>query len=1339
MAQLAVAGGGAAVGAIAGSIIPGVGTVLGAQIGWAVGGIAGALLFPPKGQDTSGPRLGDLSVQTSGYGVPIPVVAARAKLAGNVIWMTDIEERRTTRRQGKGGGGAKTTEYSYFLSWGVGLCEWLIPPNGAGVLRIWLDNNLVYDTTGDSEVVAIPGLTWRFYEGSETQFPDPLIEATVGSTNAPAHRGLAYIVFEDVPLDRFGNRMPQVTVELASEITRTFPEVVGIAPASPLWPSQPSTKHYNGILTSNVAVDYARGRIYEGRTRTSGTVGTPADEMIRVYDLVTMETVGEYQYDRVVAPLLGLGAVASNNGLACALLHVGVDGFLYAAGGDSTHVPIVKINPDRMAAVDFFGTSLAGAGTTFGGSSGAYLTVPIQLASFQVPRLGGVPRTFLAGVGNLGGCTIIDADFMEYVWGDTSIAIDPVPFAGVGALSNEHWIKLVPGAVTTSGTDVWVISASLTAVAPEIFISKMRVASGAADLGLGAAMGLRRFDYTAIDVVAEVDASATRAYVLGAFFDPGDETLVITIAGSGIRGSYGRISTFKWASGGPVVWALVNHAGGTFDDARGDAGRLLSGIWGRGGDLVLQPGTGDPVVNAVGAGWAHTLSWLDEQQGVVGWTGTRVLTKRFLTRAAPTNLTVSDVVQALCERAGLLVSDIDTSALSDALRGYTLARPMSARDAMTPLLAFTNCDAVEQDDVLLFRKRGGATVAAIPYTDLVRENPDASVIEEQRAQDVDLPREVTVRFADIERGWEQNAQSWRRPLNPTATMTSRGAAAIDLPMPITVSEGKTVARRQCIAVWRERTRLSFGVGPKFARLVPTDPITVATRDGATIRCRVLAVQLGANWSTRIEAVTEDAAVYGLTAVGDGGSDWNEPQMPSPYYARLDLPNLALAEDGDDLAQAGLREYAFVCAYDGTRFRGIRVVRSPDASAWEDIDVVTTPCTWGSVVSTPPAPPSPWTWDEVNSIRVSLSDGDLDSATEGEVLNGANRAALISNTGAAEIIQFRTATLESDGTYTLTGLLRGRRGTEDQILARRAGDGFILLDAARLPFSDALGSAAAPRFYRGITVYETVETARSTTTKSQRGRAEQPYAPCQITVSRDGPLNITLSWVRRTRVGGELLNGTGVVPLSEATEAYEVDIVNGPVPVGRTYSGNYTGGGATLFDDDPATFALILIASLPGLVEVEFAEPQLIGGYGMRANDSGESPTAWRFQIWDGAAWVTVDTRTSAAWTTGEVRAFTLSAAVTVSRVRLSVDASGTGTFGSLRTVSVFSALGSNDIASPSYAQTIARTISGLTTPTAVYSAANQTTDFGAARPFVLARIYQISGIVGRGIPAELIA
>jgi hypothetical protein len=1347
MAQLGVAGAGAVVGGAIGFFAGN--PVLGAQLGWAVGGVAGALLFPNKGPDQVGPRLNDLSVQTSGYGVPIAAVAGQAKLAGNIIWKKDIREQKTTRRQGKGGG-PRVTSYSYFGSWAVGLCEWLAPAPDPGVLRIWLDNKLVYDATGLSDTVAIPGLVWRFYPGDDAQFPDPLIEATVGATEAPAHRGLAYIVFDDVPLDRFGNRVPNVTVELVGQITRSFPQVASIPPAAPLFASSPSNRSYTGWPT-NVAIDYARGRIYEGRTRTAG-YSTPADELIRVYDLVTMQTLGEYPLSTVLAPVFPLGLAPAASNTSAGLMHLGVDGFLYITGGTSNRVPLFKIDPDAMLAVGVWG-DLPGPGFGFGGDD-LRLIQPMQIVSISVPRLNTTPRTFVVVQGAYSATQVIDADAMTYVWGANGVAIEPpiVPInLGIGPLT--YPVLLVPGRTRDDGgVEFWYLRGSEFSAPYRIDVTRFRIYSGAANLGGGAAMGIFRDDYTAIDVPVEVDALADYVLLQAAYWDVADDTLVITFAGDeGGVGNYSRFSTIKWAPGAGVVWAVVNHALPGAHDARGQMSRVLGGTWGLGGNLLLQTGSGDALVNGAGASF-KSLYWLDEQQAVVGFNaaggGTREIAKRYLSRVAPNALTVGVVVEALCLRAGLQVSDVNVAALTDSLRGYMLARPMSARDAITPLAAYAQADAVEQDDVILFRKRAGSTVAAIAYDDLVRENPDAGVIEEQRAQDADLPREVTVRYADIERGWEQGAQSWRRPASPTATMQSRGVSAIDLPMPLTATEAKTVARRFCIATWRERTRLTFSVGPRHARLVPTDAITVGLRDGATIRCRILSTQLGANWVTRVEAVTEDAATYALSATGDAGSDWDEPQMPLPYSTRLVVPDLALIEDGEDLGQRGLREYAFACAYGGQRFRGVTVIERGPGAPWDQLGVVTTPVEWGSLIATPTVPGTPWTWDETGSLRVRMTTGEPESATDLEVLNGANRAALVAADGSAEIVQWRTATQQADGTWTLTGLLRGRRGTEDRIASRRAGDLFLILDGTRLLYDAATGDATAVRQLKAVSIFDTPDTAPGLVVKARRGRAEQPYAVAAPAGTRDGSNNLTLTWVRRTRVGGELLDGMGVVPLSEAAEAYDVVIFAGagaalaPAPDASSFFfGNPAFGAAQAFKGTVTGNPFILDAAT-GWLRVSYAGALTIARYRITPRDDGftsQAPRDWTFQGWDGTGWVTLDTRASeTGWTAGVARAYDIPVASRgpYTQYRLNISANNGDTYTAVEGLEFFGGtVAGTDLARLS--ETVVRTIA-VTAPTAAYSAANQVTDFGASGGVFRVGIYQISGVVGRGILSEVI-
>ena len=126
-------------------------------------------------------------------------------MGGNVIWATDFREETKTSTQGggKGGGGGgkvKTTEYLYYASFAVALCEGPI----TGIGRIWADGKLL-DTAGN---------TWRWYPGDESQTADPFIAAKVGAPNTPAYRGTAYVVFEDLPLGNYGNRLPQLSFEV---------------------------------------------------------------------------------------------------------------------------------------------------------------------------------------------------------------------------------------------------------------------------------------------------------------------------------------------------------------------------------------------------------------------------------------------------------------------------------------------------------------------------------------------------------------------------------------------------------------------------------------------------------------------------------------------------------------------------------------------------------------------------------------------------------------------------------------------------------------------------------------------------------------------------------------------------------------------------------------------------------------------------------------------------------------------------------------------------------------------------------------------------------------------
>jgi hypothetical protein len=234
---------GQAIGYIGGAII---GSFFGyPMLGAAIGGMIGGALDPPKGPKIEGPRLNDLSVQTSTYGAQIPVIKGSVATFGNIFWVENNalkESKKTEEQGGKGGGGsAEYTTYSYSATFALGLC--LGPVDS--VRRIWCSGKLIYDSgdgtisgvlanniitsiwPGSDPIYAFPeaaaGGAIRIYTGTSTQEPDPRMQAALGVANTPAYRGLAYIVFEDFQLADFGNSLmgAQFKVEVVETASTT--------------------------------------------------------------------------------------------------------------------------------------------------------------------------------------------------------------------------------------------------------------------------------------------------------------------------------------------------------------------------------------------------------------------------------------------------------------------------------------------------------------------------------------------------------------------------------------------------------------------------------------------------------------------------------------------------------------------------------------------------------------------------------------------------------------------------------------------------------------------------------------------------------------------------------------------------------------------------------------------------------------------------------------------------------------------------------------------------------------------------------------------------------------
>lgn len=186
-----------------------IGSVVGGPLGGALGAIVGQSvdrrILAPKGR--RGPRLGDLTVQTSSYGSAIPKLFGTMRVAGTVIWASDLRESQETSGGGKGR--PRATTFSYSASFAVLLSGRQV----RAVRRIWADGKLLRGAAGDWKTET----GFRLHLGGEDQDVDPLITSAEGMGGAPAYRGLAYAVFEDLQLADFGNRIPSLTFEVEAD------------------------------------------------------------------------------------------------------------------------------------------------------------------------------------------------------------------------------------------------------------------------------------------------------------------------------------------------------------------------------------------------------------------------------------------------------------------------------------------------------------------------------------------------------------------------------------------------------------------------------------------------------------------------------------------------------------------------------------------------------------------------------------------------------------------------------------------------------------------------------------------------------------------------------------------------------------------------------------------------------------------------------------------------------------------------------------------------------------------------------------------------------------------
>ncbi len=1244
MATLLLSAAGQAVGAGIGGSILGVSA---ATIGQVAGAVAGAAIDQRiLGQGAKAVETGrarSLRLQTSTPGAPMPEVWGRMRVAGQIVWSSRFLETSRTTTQGSkatGGGGTTVREFAYSISLAIGLCAGPIERIG----RIWADGKRL-DATD---------LQMRLHRGDDEQLPDPKIEAVEGAGTVPAFRGLAYLVIEDLPLGPFGNRIPQLTVEVfrsvapapGPEAGTPLPALIQAVALSPgtgefaLETEEAAYLYAGGVRAlANVNTPEAKPDILvaldqlaaeipacgqvslvvswfgddlrcgrcrvEPKAEASDRGATPAPWSVAGLTPATARLVSRDAEDRPVfggtptdrsvvnaireMTARGLGVmlypfllmdIPEGNGLADPYGRAEQPPFPWRGRITLDAAPGQPGSADQTAAAEaevraFFGTARAadftvadGTVTYTGPEEWSWRRFALHMAALGAAA-GGVEAICIGT--ELRGLTTLRSGKTTY----PAVAEFVALAAEVRALLPDAQISYAAdwseyfGHQPNDGTGDRIFHLDPLWADPNIdFIgiddylplSDWRHEAGHLDRSVSPAIhslpylrsqveGGEHYDYyyasaadrdaqirTPIHDTAHGEHWVFRPKDLRAWWENAHHDRV-----DGVR----QPTPTAWVPGSKPIWLtetgcpavdLGANMPNLFYDPKSVESGLPPGSVGARDDEMQRR-----YLQAKLGYWADTAPGMIPPERVYVWTWDTRPFPDFPARETawadgPShqvghwitgrvgNGALADVVREICAGSGL--AEVDVSRVYGAVSGYMVEETGSARAALQPLLLTYGLDAHESGGAIVFTLRGQAEAVALDPGALVAGEDVFGAATRSRESAGTTPDTVRLSYVEAESDYRVGAAEARTPDGAEERVS---AQSFDLALPS--SRARAVCERWLAEAVAAQDRVAFALPPADLALEPGDVVALPGPHRAETY-RIERVAEGAERA--VEAVRIEAGAYLPVALPERRIETALTPPPGPIEAVvLDLP----------LAEGGGEDHAPHIAVSADPWPGgAAIYRSDDGEAWELAAETRLRAYMGALLEPLPAA-SATLWHRAE-VGVRLPTGSLSARARLAVLGGANALALEAAPGQWEILQAADATLTGPNEIRLGRLLRGRRGTEHLAAeAIPAGARLVVLDQAvmRLPLAlDARGLPLRLRIGpldRAVSdpTYREIEV-------TPEGVGLRPFAPAHLRARASGG-DLAITWVRRTRLGGDSWEGPEV-PLGEDAERYRLRIFSG---------------------------------------------------------------------------------------------------------------------------------------------------------------------------------------------------
>jgi len=555
-------------------------------------------------------------------------------------------------------------------------------------------------------------------------------------------------------------------------------------------------------------------------------------------------------------------------------------------------------------------------------------------------------------------------------------------------------------------------------------------------------------------------------------------------------------------------------------------------------DVVNNPGSeiyGGPMVdvaNCAAWGWdARPYPFFPERTGVwpdsASWRLGPWLTGRLGA------VSLAALVRHLCLRAGLPAERIDVSGLWGAVEGYVISALEAPRASIGILARHFGVDAVETEGLIRFVMRGRGAGAVLDPDTLVTTSAAAEALEKTRGQETELPQALKWQVARADEDYEAALVEARR-----ITVSASRIASERFPVAVPPEEAERRCRRALMEAWTGRESAMFRLPPSRLALDPADVVTLVEDDRRT---DLRLVSIGDAEARVIEAVRQDRTVYDLpSGMPRSAAPATTVVFGAPVALILDLPQLR-----EELGAHQPLAAAHAAPWPGE----MAVFRSPAEDGFTLLTSLTARARIGTLVDDLPAGPTS-RLDPGSALTVDLRAGTLESVTDLALFGGANALAVESAPGVWEVLQAGSAELVAPGRYRLTRLLRGQRGTEAAMgNPTQAGARVVVLDESLTPLPIAEADLGIPWNWRiGPASRPVTDETYSAQSFTPQGTGLRPFAVGHVTqpwLTGRVPGDLEIGWVRRSRALAADSWATAEVPLGEESEAYLLEILDGP--------------------------------------------------------------------------------------------------------------------------------------------------------------------------------------------------